>query len=546
MENARWVGASLHNSSILLYHAPMILSDRSALCVTAFGCGAAVMGVELTATRLLAPYYGTSMVVWTMVIGVILAAMSLGNVYGGRLADQPNGAQRIFSLIWWASIFVAGIALWGKYLISASFLLLLWVFPDSILATGTAASCLFLFAPPCFLLGAATPCLIRLALRDLESSGRVTGELYALSTIGSLFGTFLPTFWMIPLMGTMRTFLVFALVLNVLATWNLVREKISGRKSVVYTVLLMLLCGCLSGQAFAFWKQPILETESLYNYLRVDRFGTGLALSTHVEVNFQSVYHPKQVLSGGYWDYPLAGPLFSSTLSLETPFRVLILGLGTGTFAKSCRWFYPNSEITGVEIDARIAEIASSHFEFTERDAKVVVEDARTYIQRNPEARWDMIFLDTYRDLTLPFHLTTLEFFQQLRERMTPGGVLVINVNLPTLGPGDLLNCIAKTVQAVWPNLWQCTVPGNVNTILFATSDENGAHRFLKARENLPVNDPRRALFETITQNLRPLKGEGTVLTDDLAPIEVLGERILDAMVRDGVREVFLRVLSVI
>ncbi|MBI3038031.1 fused MFS/spermidine synthase, partial [bacterium] len=184
------------------------------LYLTTFVCGASIMGVELSASRFMAPYYGSSSIIWTIIIGVLLVAMSVGNFLGGILADRPEAESRLYLLIWLCSIWIAVIPFVGKYAILLSTSAILFLSPDLLIVGGSLFSCLALFFLPCLLLGAVSPCLAKVATKNLENNGRVLGELFGFSTLGSIVGTILPTFVSIPLIGTSKTFFLFAAMMN--------------------------------------------------------------------------------------------------------------------------------------------------------------------------------------------------------------------------------------------------------------------------------------------------------------------------------------------
>ena len=154
--------------------------------LTSFVSGIAVMGVELSATRLLAPYFGTSSIVYTIVIGLIMISMSIGNVIGGRSADKHNNLGRLFTMLWIAAIWTAIIPLVGKYVIALSAVIMMWILPGSLLAAGSALSCLLVFSAPLLILGMVSPYLVKLGIKDMEKSGRTAGEIYAANTAGSI------------------------------------------------------------------------------------------------------------------------------------------------------------------------------------------------------------------------------------------------------------------------------------------------------------------------------------------------------------------------
>ncbi|MFZ2958324.1 MAG: fused MFS/spermidine synthase [Candidatus Ozemobacteraceae bacterium] len=519
--------------------------------LTAFLCGASIMAVELAATRLLAPYYGASMVVWTIVIGVMLAAISIGNVAGGIIADRSaiESQTILYKMIWAASLWIAAIPLVGKYVVASSFFLMMWLFPGNVLTAGTVFSCITCFAPPCLILGAVTPCLVKSATADLARNGQVAGELYALSTIGSIVGTFLPTFWTIPLLGTARTFYLFALILNLTATVFFLRRHLHRKRALVSAVMILaLLCLIPADRSFAFWKTPILEDESIYNYLMVDKFeGGGLGLSTHVLANVQSFYREENALVGGYWDFTLLGPFWRPGFTgFDQPFRALVLGLGTGTFARQCRYFFPRSVVDGVDIDQRIVDLSRSHFGLKPDDANVYVDDGRTFLTGGKAGMYDVILLDTYRDLTIPFHLATREFFELVKSHLATDGALVINVNMRAETPekNDISEHLVQTIRSVFPCVFRCDLPEQTNVMVYATPHSDGFSQFSRNVQTLPQKHPLTWIARDASDFTREVTESRLVLTDDLAPVEMLGEQVLNDMVRDGLREVLVRVVS--
>jgi spermidine synthase len=515
------------------------------LYATTFICGMTVMAVELTASRLMAPYYGSSLITWTVLIGLVMLALSLGNVLGGRLADRPGTEDTLFKLIWVASLWIALVPLVGRYIITGSFLLLALVFPDSLLLAGTIFSCLTIFGMPCLLLGATTPCLVKLCLPDLDRTGRVAGELYALSTVGSIIGTFVPTFLTIPLLGTARTFLLFAVVLNLIADVHFLSWAVGRKRLAAVTLLLVGLLLAPLPTSFAFWKDPLFEGESLYNYLQVARTaGGGLALSTHVEIGHQSVFYPHHELSGSYWEYALAAALLRPGFARGQPWHGLILGFGAGTFARQARHFLPGATLTGVEIDGAIVQVGHRFFDLATEAARVVIDDARAFLRRPDPARYDVVLLDAFQDVTVPFHLATREFFAEVAARMAADGVLVANVNLRFEGRDGLLAHLAQTMRTVFPCVRRFDVPGNMNSLLFATRHPDAWEAFRAHVEAWPRDHALAPLLREVRALAVEQPPGPLVLTDDRAPVEFLTQEILDALVRDGLRELLVRLFA--
>lgn len=229
------------------------------------------------------------------------------------------------------------------------------------------AACMVIFVFPLFLLGTVTPSLAKYSVESLSDSGKTVGALGAFNTLGSIIGTFLPTFVTIPAVGTAITFLIFSGILLLLSLLYFISVR-RGKKRIVLSATAVLLCACLGhSDSFAFWEPDLsYEGESVYNYLQVREDEKRVILSTNVLFGVQSVYMKEEGLTGMYYDYAMAAPLMSGQ---ESPrdCEVLILGMGTGTYATQCRKYFGDTMfIEGVEIDKKITELARTYFELPE------------------------------------------------------------------------------------------------------------------------------------------------------------------------------------
>lgn len=267
-----------------------VLKNKLFLYLTEFFAGMSVMAVELGASRLLAPYFSSSQIVWTIIIGTIMIAMALGNVYGGRSADKKPDPDRLYRRILIAAVWIAAIPVVGKYIVLGISALLIFTVSTNFLIWAAFAACMVIFVFPLFLLGTVTPSLAKYSVDSLADSGRVVGTLGAFNTVGSIIGTFVPTFLSIPAVGTSVTFLIFAGILLVLSLIYFVSAK-RGRAGGVAAVLIFVLC-CFTGRSdsFAFWEADLAyEGESVYNYLQVRENDRNVILSTNVLFGVQSV-----------------------------------------------------------------------------------------------------------------------------------------------------------------------------------------------------------------------------------------------------------------
>ena len=509
-----------------------ILKNKFYLYLTEFFAGMSVMAVELGASRLLAPYFSSSQIVWTIIIGTIMIAMALGNLYGGRAADRDPDPDRLYRRILIAAVWIALIPVLGKYVILGVSGLLIFTVNAHYLVWAAFAACMVVFVFPLFLLGTVTPSLAKYSMENLEDNARVVGKLGAANTIGSIIGTFVPTFVTIPAVGTALTFLLFSGILLVLA---LIYFFSGGKRPRVGTLIALILYGasCLLGHAshFAFWKDDLLyEGESVYNYLQVEDSGDSIILSTNVLFGVQSILPKAGTLTGMYYDYALAAPLMAGSVTAQDPQSLLILGMGTGTYGSQCARYFPGLAIEGVEIDPEITRLAREYFALPE-SLPVADYDGRAWLAASSRT-YDVILVDAYQDITTPFQMSSLEFFRLVRDHLTENGILVLNMNMHASGEGGINQYLADTVAAVFPFVYTVDVPNTTNRELFAFCDSTALERFDRELSALPDGELH-ALLEHVGTVLTPYEAGTRIMTDDRAPVELLGMRAIDELIRD-------------
>ena len=510
-----------------------ILRNKWFLYVTEFFAGVSVMAVELGASRLLAPYFSSSQIVWTIIIGTIMIAMALGNLYGGRSADRNPDPARLYRRILIAAVWIAAIPVVGKYVILGISGLLIFTINTNFLIIAAFASCMIIFVFPLFLLGTVTPCLVKATVDSLDDSGKTVGRLNACNTIGSILGTFLPTFVTIPTVGTAVTFLIFSGVLLVIALLFFVSAKKVGKCAVI---CLILYLGCLCfgrSTSFAFWDNALsYEGESVYNYLQVKEDDSRVYLSTNVLFGVQSVKMKDGGLTGMYYDYALAAPFMASADAEAASLRVLVLGNGSGTYATQCRSYFPACSVTGVEIDGKITDLAERYFSLPD-DVPVVEYDGRAFLQAADE-KYDVILVDAYQDITIPFQMSSVEFFSLVRDHLDPGGVMVVNMNMHSDGEGSINEYLCNTIASVFPFVSTADVSNNTNRELFASMSADPAVLLSGAVSSIKDVDLRQ-MMEIVLSGLTPAENGAHILTDDKAPVEVLGMRMIDSLIEDEV-----------
>jgi predicted membrane-bound spermidine synthase len=372
---------------------------RRFLLPLVFMSGMASLGVEFGAARLLAPYFGTSLYVWGVLIGLVLIYLSAGYVIGGRLADRRPDDALLYQLTAWAGLWIGIIPLVSYPILLAS----QQGFKE--LSVGLVAGTLFavvlMFAVPVILLGCVSPFAIRLLLQNVETGGNTAGRVYALSTAGSILGTFLPVFWFIPTYGTRPTLEGFGLVLvvvSVLGLWP--RRRLYAAFAVAVLVAWIALPAGI--------KPPpvgtlLTEKDSAYNYIQVVQDGDTTELILNEGQAIHSVYDSKDNLTHGYWDYLLVADAFQPALSTApAPRSLAILGLAGGTTARQYRLAYGDPiDITGVEIDPAIVDIGHRYFHLGDAHAHEVVSDARYWLDTQA-GHYDVMVLDAYRQPYIP------------------------------------------------------------------------------------------------------------------------------------------------
>lgn len=518
-----------------------ILSNKTYLYLTEFFAGMSVMAVELGASRLLAPYFSSSQIVWTIIIGTIMIAMALGNIYGGRYADKNPNPDKLYGRILIAAIWIALIPVAGKYVILGISAVLILAVNSNFLIWAGFLACMTIFVFPLFLLGTVTPSLVKYTMDSLSDSGKTVGMLNASNTIGSIIGTFLPTFVTIPAVGTSVTFLIFSGILLLLSLLYFFSAKRGKGRAAVSVLVFLFFCAAGSSDSFAFWENGLTyEGESVYNYLQVKEEEDSVILSTNVLFGVQSILKKDDSLTGMYYDYALAAPLMADAMEKEGA-KVLILGNGTGTFMTQCGRYFQNMQTVGVEIDEKITRLAKDYFYLPEH-ANVVTYDGRAYLNVARE-KYDVIMVDAYQDITIPFQMSSIEFFTLVKEHLTDEGVMVVNMNMRGTKEGNLNQYLADTISYVFDEVYTADVAGSTNRELYASNSGKMMEHFARGRKMLS-NPDLSALMETVSLGLTEYRAGNYRMTDDKAPVEVLGMRVIDDLIEDEIlyyKDIFKR-----
>lgn len=273
------------------------------------------------------------------------------------------------------------------------------------------------------------------------------------------------------------------------------------------------------------------EGESIYNYLQVKEDDRSVILSTNVLFGVQSIKMKEDGLTGMYYDYALAAPLMADAPGKEKT-EILILGMGTGTYAHQCKKYFGNVAVEGVEIDQKITDLAGTYFDLPS-DIPVTTYDGRAYLQAI-DKKYDVIMVDAYQDITIPFQMSSAEFFELVREHLKEDGVMVVNMNMKSDGVGGINVCLADTISSVFSNVYTVDVKGATNRELFASENENMLTLLSENRKQLSQEELT-AMMGQVEDNLMAYESTGELLTDDKAPVEVLGMRVIDELIQDEI-----------
>jgi len=493
------------------------------LYITAFIGGLVTLALELAAARLLAPAFGTSELVWTAIIGLILLYLAAGYALGGRWADRSPRAVTLYTILVAAGAAIAVIPLLARPALNLATRgmtswRLGWI-------AGPFIVVLLLFVAPVTLLACVSPFAIRLSVREVQGAGNVAGRISALSTLGSFIGTFLPNLVLIPNIGTRRTFLLLALIAVATGLWGLW----STRRSRFYALawlLIVLIALLLAPTTGPIKPTPglIHETESTYNFIQVvERDATRYLLLNEGQGIHSVAFLDDRLLTDGPWDYFLIAPYFNAAPHPpEAVDSLLVIGLAAGTIPDQYTRIYGPLPIDGVEIDPEIVAVGRRFFGMTQPNLDVHVTDGRYFLRQTGQskARYDVVAVDAYRLPYIPWHLTTVEFFEEVRAHLTSEGVVVINVG-HTPGDWRLVAAMVATMRAVFPSVHVIDVPTSFNAIVTASVQPTASEALL---DNLPLlADARlRSVAQSAHENLRDVPPADRVFTDDRAPIEQL------------------------
>lgn len=506
------------------------------LLFTVFVSGMTTLAAELAAGRLIGNVFGTSNLVWSSIIGLILIYLTLGYFIGGKWADANPTPLAMYRILAWGAFTIALVPyVAGPVLRSAA--TAFEALSVGIMA-GSFIAVLILFSVPITLLGMISPFAIRLSVDDTSKAGQVSGQIYAISTLGSFIGTFIPTLITIPVIGTKLTFMAFGLFLLFVALAGM--GKFATRREMFklmwMPIALAIVAMLSAGQSLKHSVGQVYETESAYNYIQVQEKNGYTLLKLNDGQGEHSIYNPDTLNYGGPWEQFLVGPYFYANRKPQDVKRMAIVGLAAGTAARQASAVYRDIPIDGFELDGKIVEVGEKYFGLNLPNLTVHIGDGRLNLERS-EYKYDIIAVDAYRPPYIPPHMTTQEFFEIASSHLTDDGVLTINVGSV---PGDrrLINGLATTMSTVFPSVHVMDIPGTLNTMIFATKQpttrENFTSNLIALSTDPSVHPLLISAMATTYANLKDGYETTTVFTDDLAPIEWIVNNMVVSFVLQG------------
>ena len=487
------------------------------LRILTFTAGAVVMGLEIITSRILTPVFGSTIYTWGSLIGVVLSGLSLGYYLGGRVADEHPKFEKICGIVFSVGLFIVAIPFFASSVVDFT----ITVLPGTQF-TPLVATFLLLMLPS-VLLGFVSPYVVKLGTSTLQKVGNVSGNLYAIATLGSILGTFVTVFILIPNIAANQ--IIFGLGIVLIAS-SLVGLKRSPKAiAVAILILLIVPWSTLSINTISHNGTLIYEQETLFSHLDVVEYGSNISLYLNgMRHSSMNVNDPLDLVID-YTEYFHLGMMFNPDAT-----NVLFVGGGGFTGPKNFLELYPDTKIDVIEIDSDVIDVAKEFFDLQE-DPRLQIfnDDARKHLSLF-DKKYDLIVLDAYGAHYVPYHLMTHEFFQLVEQRLEPNGVLVANFIGSVEGtPSQLVKAAYKTMKETFPVSYIFLTenrPTNVQNIMMVLS--NHPYEFDRlALLEIAKNSPAEYLVDDLSKENRLYEktintSDIPIITDQHNPSEIL------------------------
>jgi len=525
--------------------------------VVAFVSGMAIMGVEMSASRLMAPYFGTSLTIWTAIIGSTMVALTLGYYLGGILAEKHPSMSLLGTLLSFAALLV----IFLPYIIEIFVTTTLGQCVQEAGAADRGASPLvllvfssILISTPVIVLGITSPFLICLISLHSRSVGRISGGVFAFSTLGSIIGTFLPAFFLVPTLGTRFSFLFFGVLLLGVSMWPLRRSGLVLISLIGFFAAVLAFIMGIHGRKGGSLEYLVEERETNYQLVRIVRAPLSTdgpadpqhmtALLTDAGFGMQSMWVENRPYTNSWQDFWILIPrVYEVCGNGYGPKQMLLIGLGAGCIPYLVFQLYPETLIDGVEIDGGLVEAATPYFPLRSlKNLNIHISDGRFFL-RSTSKKYEVILIDAFRPPHIPPHLATAEFFEQIKQRLNLNGVMGMNV--ATRGEKLVFQAIANTVASVFPYVYYAQYysphepsPVYSNRFIMASTKDLSLEGAEVEERVFSLSHPQwRDILETMREQHGFERLQRTyfrrfsfdpaapVFTDDLSALETMSER---------------------
>jgi spermidine synthase len=469
---------------------------RFLLLAIAFVTGWTIMMLEILGGRLLAPFFGYSVYQWGALIGVVMAALAIGYYVGGRVGDRPEAGRFLLAALVVSLVYILVVPR-----LTDGFMPGLRAFGP---AWGSVAASIVLLGVPSLLLATTSPIVIRLTASALIADS--AGKVYAVSTIGSIGGTFFTAFYAIPDLGTRMSHYVAAALLAAAASALALIER-QTRLAVVAIAAFAI--------GYPFGGGPtgdLYRAESIHNIIRVADIGKLRYLFLNYADGAQTVMNREGLLTDRYYDQFLIGPQINGAKN------ILFLGVAGGTAIKQLVTVYPDVRVTGVDLDPAVLDVAKRFFGLGEEKRVTLVADDARWFLANSRDRYDMIAIDLYVTGHIPFFTTTEEFFRLVHDHLTENGIVMMNV-LAVQQPEELLGPLVRTVRLSFPSTF---LTGYGNFILIASRSTLGVQELKERIERAGPSPEIKQVARRALNGLSPASAgrEWPIFTDDRNDVE--------------------------
>ena len=484
------------------------------LSITVFLSGSAIMVLELMGTRILAPYFGTTIDILTSIISVVLTALSIGYWLSGKIADKKPTYKNLILILFFASLTTILLFSFIKEVLTY----LIKINIDNRIAV-LIGSIIF-FGPVNILLGMVSPYVIRLKMNKINQSGSVSGTFYAVGTIGSIFGTVLTGFSLIPLMPVDRIVYLVGITLFI-TSLLLARKKIDGRIIIIFITLFILL-------SVIFFRTKLnnkflLDIDSVYQHISIVdkkiKMGQQIINGRYLLLNKKGCVSGMDLRKPNSLIFPYTKYFILGRYFLPKAKNFLMIGGGGYSFPKYLLANYPDATIDVVEIDPKMTEIAKKYFYLKDSPRlHIYTEDGRVYLNKNTK-KYDVILMDAFGDNLIPFPLTTKEVLIEVRNNLTTDGLVITNIISAMEGPKSLFfKSEYLTYKSIFPSVLTFPVKDKndkkiiQNIIFVAMKNKNFT---------IPKSKDTNSEFEKYLNHLIKIDVEdGFILTDNYAPVE--------------------------